>query len=103
MSRAWNVLVPTGTSAFSEPAAFVTAALYVSPNGEYAIEYGRRTDQILYTKICHETDWIHNGREGMAFIRVELLLDFRNCTRQKGQTHSSKHRNNRHVPDSSKR
>ena len=35
--ESWNVLVPTGTSAFSEPAAFVTAALYVSPNGEYAI------------------------------------------------------------------
>jgi hypothetical protein len=68
-----NALVPTGTSAFNDPAAFVTATSSVSTEEREEIgEEVRRTDHILYAKSCHESDGIHHGVERIAFIGMKL-------------------------------
>ena len=68
-----NALVPTGTSAFNDPAAFVTTTPSVSPEetGEIGEEV-RRTDHVLYAKSCHESDRIYHGVERVAFIGMKL-------------------------------
>lgn len=71
--RMWdgmNALVPTGTSAFNDPAAFVTTTSSVST--EERGKLVRRTDHILYAKSCHESDGIHHGVEWVAFICMKL-------------------------------
>jgi hypothetical protein len=68
-----NALVPTGTSAFNDPAAFVTTTSSVSTEERGAIDKEvRRTDHILYAKSCHQSDGIHHGVERVAFIGMKL-------------------------------
>ena len=68
-----NALVPTGTSAFNDPAAFVTTTSSVSTEErEKLMKRVRRTDHILYPKSCHESDGIHHGVERVAFIGMKL-------------------------------
>jgi hypothetical protein len=68
-----NALVPTGTSAFNDPAAFVTTTSSVSTEGRGEVSEGaRRTDQVFYAKGCHEPDGIYHGVERVAFIGMKL-------------------------------
>jgi hypothetical protein len=68
-----NALVPTGTSAFNDPAAFVTTTSSVNTEERGKIgEEVRRTDHILHAKSCHESDGIHHGVERVTFIRMKL-------------------------------
>jgi hypothetical protein len=67
-----NALVPMGTSAFNDPAAFVTtSSVSTEERGEIG-ENVRRTDHILYAKSCHESNGIHHSVERVAFIGVKL-------------------------------
>jgi hypothetical protein len=67
------VLVPTGTSAFNDPAAFVTITSSVSTEGRgRSVKRCDATDHILYAKSCHESDGIHHGVERVAFIGMKL-------------------------------
>jgi hypothetical protein len=68
-----NALVPTGTSGYNDPAAFVTTNSSVSTEERAEIgEEVRRTDHILHAKSCHESDGIHHRVERVAFIRMKL-------------------------------
>jgi hypothetical protein len=62
----------------------------------------RPTDQILYAKSCHETDRIDDGRERVALVSMELDQMSEHAWQQREQPHSSKHRDDRHIPDLSK-
>ena len=74
-----NALVPTGTSAFNDPAAFVTTTPSVSVEKVGKKKFRakknlRRTDHILYAKSCHESNGIHHGIERVSFIGMKLGL-----------------------------
>jgi hypothetical protein len=70
----WFGVVPTGTSAFNDPAAFVTTTSSVSTEerGENRAKRCDAPDHILHAKSCHESDGIHHGVERVAFIRMKL-------------------------------
>lgn len=66
-------LVPTGTSAFNDPAAFVTTTSSVSTEERgRSVKRCDATDDILYAKSRHESDGIHHGVERVAFIGMKL-------------------------------
>jgi hypothetical protein len=101
-----NALVPTGTSAFNDPAAFVTTTPSVSIEEREIGEEVRRTDHILHAKSCHESDGIHHGVERVAFIGMKLgeASQYLPQWWMKGQwSYTPEHRYDRHIPDLSKR
>ena len=70
-----NALVPTGTSALKDPAAFVTTTPSINTGrgvGQ-SIKRVRRTDHILYAKSCHQSDGIYHGVERVSFIGMKLV------------------------------
>ena len=66
-----SALVPTGTSAFNDPAAFVTATSSISFKGRDG-QNVRRTDDVLHAESCHESDGIYHSVERVTFIGMKL-------------------------------
>ena len=82
--------MPTSKLGFSAPAAFVTGQ---ASDASDSADDSMLTDDVAHTQPCQHADGIHDGRERVPFIWVELA-GFRLEDLQRGPTgftHPSKH------------